>query len=60
VNESGVSQHLRILWAMRLVKARREGNFVYYSLGDSNVAVILKTGLAHQGHADDDMGAVSA
>jgi len=45
---------------MRLVKARREGNFVYYSLGDSNVAVILKTGLAHQGHADDDMGAVSA
>lgn len=60
VSESGVSQHLRILRAMRLVKARREGKFVYYSLDDSHVAAILKIGLAHQGHVDGDMGAVSA
>jgi len=60
MSESGVSQHLRILRAMRLVKARREGKFVYYSLDDSHVAAILKIGLAHQGHADDDVGVVSA
>ncbi len=60
VSESGVSQHLRILRALRLVKARRAGKFVYYSLDDAHVAAILQMGLAHQGHDDGEPRVASA
>jgi ArsR family transcriptional regulator, lead/cadmium/zinc/bismuth-responsive transcriptional repressor len=50
VTESCVSQHLRILRALRLVKSRRAGKFVYYSLDDAHIALLLQTGLTHQGH----------
>src|SRR5579875_2398544 len=50
VSESGVSQHLRVLRSLRLVKARRAGKFVYYSLDDAHSAFLLQVGLAHQGH----------
>src|SRR5437870_657639 len=52
VTESCVSQHLRILRALRLVKSRRAGKFVYYSLDDAHIALLLQTGLTHQGHGD--------
>jgi DNA-binding transcriptional ArsR family regulator len=52
VTESCVSQHLRILRALRLVKSRRAGKFVYYSLDDAHIALLLQTGLTHQGHSD--------
>ncbi len=52
VTESGVSQHLRILRALRLVKSRRAGKFVYYSLDDAHVAFLMQVSLAHQGHDD--------
>jgi len=60
VSESAVSQHLRILRALRLVKARRAGKFVYYSLDDAHVAAILQMGLAHQGHDDGEPRVASA
>jgi DNA-binding transcriptional ArsR family regulator len=50
VSESGVSQHLRVLRSLRLVKSRRAGKFVYYSLDDAHVALLIQVGLAHQGH----------
>ena len=50
--ESGVSQHLRVLRSLRLVKARRAGKFVYYSLDDAHIALLLQVGLTHQGHSD--------
>jgi ArsR family transcriptional regulator, lead/cadmium/zinc/bismuth-responsive transcriptional repressor len=53
VSEAGVSQQLRILRALRVVKARRAGRFVYYSLDDAHVALLMQLGLAHQGHAAD-------
>jgi ArsR family transcriptional regulator, lead/cadmium/zinc/bismuth-responsive transcriptional repressor len=52
VSRSGASQHLRLLRALRLVKFRRAGRLVYYSLDDEHVAALLRTGLAHVGHTD--------
>ena len=49
ISESGVSQHLRILRSLRLVKFRRAGKLVYYSLDDAHVALLVRTGLAHEG-----------
>ena len=44
---SAVSHQLRLLRGLRLVKHRRGGKLVFYSLSDRHVAEILKTGLAH-------------
>jgi len=52
VSESGVSQHLRLLRALRLVKPRRAGKFVYYSLDDAHIALLMQVGLTHLGHDD--------
>jgi DNA-binding transcriptional ArsR family regulator len=52
ITESGTSQHLRVLRNLRLVKARRQGKFVYYSLDDAHVTLLVQVGLAHQGHGD--------
>ena len=50
VSESAVSQHLRVLRALRLVRTRRAGKFVYYGLDDARVALLLQVGLTHLGH----------
>ncbi len=50
ISESGVSQHLRVLRTLRLVTSRRAGKFVYYSLDDAPIAVLLQVGLTHLGH----------
>jgi len=51
ITKSGASQHLRLLRTLRLVKTRRAGRLVYYSLDDEHVAMLLEIGLAHLGHA---------
>lgn len=48
ITDSGASQHLRVLRALRLVKAPRQRKYVYYSLDDAHVALLLQVGLAHQ------------
>jgi DNA-binding transcriptional ArsR family regulator len=53
VTESGVSQHLRVLRALRLVKSRRAGKFVYYSLDDAHISLLVQIGLVHLGHEDE-------
>ncbi|MBO0838532.1 MAG: helix-turn-helix transcriptional regulator [Actinobacteria bacterium] len=53
VSESAVSQHLRLLRALRLVKFRRAGKVVYYSLDDGHVADLVRIGLVHLGHTED-------
>jgi DNA-binding transcriptional ArsR family regulator len=35
---------------LRLVKARRAGKFVYYSLDDEHIALLVRVGLIHLGH----------
>jgi ArsR family transcriptional regulator len=42
-----VSHQLRALKNTRLVKARREGKTVFYSLADSHVRTIVDQGLEH-------------
>ncbi|MBE3586600.1 ArsR/SmtB family transcription factor [Desulfofundulus thermocisternus] len=42
-----VSHHLRLLKAMRLVKYRREGKMVYYSLDDDHIVNLIREAQAH-------------
>ena len=50
ISQSAVSHQLRTLKNARLVKFRREGKVVYYSLDDEHVHTIFKQGLEHLGH----------
>ena len=45
---SAVSHQLRLLRALRLVKSRRDGRIVYYSLADEHVAKLMEMGLRHE------------
>jgi len=47
LTESAVSHHLRRLKDLALVKCRRDGQILYYSLDDEHVSKILKIGLEH-------------
>ncbi len=49
-SDSAVSQHLRILRALRLVKQRKEGRMVYYSLSDEHIRQLLEICLEHTRH----------
>ncbi len=49
---SGVSQHLRILRALHIVRSPRVGKFVYYRLDDAHVAQLMRLGLTHLGHVE--------
>lgn len=51
-SESTVSQHLRVLRQLRLVKSRREGKMVYYSLDDTHIRILLLVCLSHVRDAD--------
>ncbi|OPZ82801.1 MAG: Cadmium resistance transcriptional regulatory protein CadC [bacterium ADurb.Bin429] len=48
-----VSHHLRLLRVMRLVRARRAGKLVFYSLDDDHVANIIRQGLDHLAHVKE-------
>ena len=47
VTQSAVSHQLRVLKGSKLVKFRREGKTVYYSLADEHVIRILSQGMEH-------------
>jgi len=47
ITQSAVSHQLRVLKNSKLVKFRREGKTVYYSLADSHVIQILDQGMEH-------------
>ena len=47
MNQSAISHQLRILKQNRLVKSRREGKAVFYSLADGHVRTIINQGLEH-------------
>ncbi|MCL6510193.1 MAG: metalloregulator ArsR/SmtB family transcription factor [Anaerolineae bacterium] len=50
ISESAVSHHLRGLRQMRLVRARKDGRQVYYSVDDEHVATLFNQGLEHVRH----------
>ncbi len=47
LSQSATSHQLRILRNNRLVKYRREGKMIYYSLDDSHVLTLYKEGIEH-------------
>lgn len=47
MNQSAISHQLRVLKQARLVKYRKEGKVVYYSLDDEHVKHIFDQGLIH-------------
>lgn len=49
MGQSAISHQLRILKQMRLVKFRREGKSVLYSLADGHIETILAQGMEHIG-----------
>ena len=51
ISEPGVSHHLRGLRQMRIVRGRRQGREVYYTLDDEHVAELLRLGWEHIRHS---------
>ena len=47
MTQSAISHQLRALKGARLVKSRREGKTVFYSLADDHVKAIINQGLEH-------------
>ena len=47
MSQSAVSHQLRVLKAADLVKFRREGKAVFYSLADEHVRTIISNGMEH-------------
>lgn len=45
--KSAISHQLRLLRSLRVVKFRKDGRIVYYSLDDSHVGNLLREGLSH-------------
>jgi DNA-binding transcriptional ArsR family regulator len=50
VSQSAVSHQLRTLREMRLVRFRKEGRHVYYTLDDEHVHALFDQGLNHIEH----------
>ncbi|MDD2733465.1 MAG: metalloregulator ArsR/SmtB family transcription factor [Desulfuromonadaceae bacterium] len=45
--KSAISHQLRLLRSLRIVRHRKDGRIVYYSLDDSHVGNLLREGLSH-------------
>lgn len=50
MTQSAISHHLRILRNLKLVKFKKEGKLVFYSLDDDHVVELFKQGLDHVKH----------
>lgn len=50
MSQSSISHQLRILKSARLVKFRKEGKVVFYSLDDDHIEQIINSGLEHVEH----------
>jgi DNA-binding transcriptional ArsR family regulator len=50
MSQSAVSHQLRTLRDMRLVRWRREGRQIFYTLDDDHVADLFRRGLEHVAH----------
>lgn len=56
MTKSAVSHQLSTLKEAKLVKSRREGKEVYYSLDDKHVKEIFETGIVHVSHQEQCKG----
>lgn len=54
MSQSAISHQLRFLKASHLVKYRRSGKLVYYSIDDSHVSDLIQIARTHLAHAITD------
>lgn len=47
MSQPAVSHHLRTLRNMRLVKVRRDGRTIFYTLDDEHIENLLREGMKH-------------
>lgn len=47
MTQSAISHQLRVLKQMDLVKSKRDGKTIYYSLADDHIVSILNQGMEH-------------
>lgn len=47
ISQSAVSHQLRVLRQARLVKSRRDGQHIYYTLDDHHIVKLFEQGLEH-------------
>ncbi len=47
MKQSAVSQQLKVLKHSRIVKSRRDGKMIYYSLDDDHIERVLNLGMQH-------------
>jgi ArsR family transcriptional regulator len=47
LTESAVSHQLRFLRSLRLVRSRRDGRHIYYTLADQHIVKLFEQGLEH-------------
>ena len=52
LSETACSHNLRLLRASRLVRYRRQGRNILYTLDDEHIRQLLAVALEHVGHAD--------
>ncbi len=50
ITQSAISHQLRQMKDLRLVKARKSGRIVYYSLDDQHIIDLFERGLEHLSH----------
>jgi ArsR family transcriptional regulator len=50
ISESATSHQLRLLRALHIVRARKAGRHVYYSLDDDHIRDLISRGMAHVQH----------
>ena len=60
VSEPAVSQHLRLLRSLRIVRGRREGKMVYYRLEDAHVRALLRMAIHHRDEQRNEQRADTA
>lgn len=55
-SESAISHQLRLMRALGLVRARRDGRRVYYALDDDHVTALYNQACDHVAHSGNDRG----
>ena len=50
MNQSAVSHQLRLLKTLEIVKYRREGTTLFYSVADDHILHLLHQAIEHAGH----------
>jgi ArsR family transcriptional regulator len=55
VSESAVSHQMRLLRDRRLVRSRRDGTTIYYTVDDHHLSVLLREADYHADHVQQEL-----